>query len=160
MAPLTILVASHTDSIYTLSFDPTPSTGSPTLELLARTPVGYHPSWIASHPSNKSIIYTGLKQADGEVVAIKYGMGGTVKEGEVVARAKSGGAGPCTLLVTEDELIIGNVSSIQHVQVVKIYPFSHSRRHPVYLGHNRNPSDINIHSLHPFTEPMDTIDAI
>ncbi|KAG1751926.1 Lactonase, 7-bladed beta-propeller-domain-containing protein [Suillus occidentalis] len=111
MAPLTILVASHTDSIYTLSFDPTSSTGSPTLELLARTPVGYHPSWIISHPSNKSIIYTGLKQADGEVVAIKYGMGGTVKGGEVVARAKSGGAGPCTLLVTEDELIIGNYTS-------------------------------------------------
>jgi hypothetical protein len=110
MAPLTILVASYTDSIYTLSFDPTPLTGSPTLKLLARTPVGHHPSWIGSHPSNKSLIYTGLEQADGEVVAIKYGMGGTVEGGEVVARAKSGGADPCTLLVTEDELIIGNVS--------------------------------------------------
>ncbi|KAG1734509.1 Lactonase, 7-bladed beta-propeller-domain-containing protein [Suillus lakei] len=111
MAPLTILVASYTDSIYTLSFDPTPSAGSPTLNLLARTPVGYHPSWIASHPSNKSLIYTGLEQADGEVVAIKYGKGGTIEGGDVVARAKSGGADPCTLLVTEDELIIGNYSS-------------------------------------------------
>jgi hypothetical protein len=37
-------------------------------------------------------------------------MGGTIEGGEVVARAKSGGADPCTLLVTEDELIIGNVS--------------------------------------------------
>jgi 6-phosphogluconolactonase (cycloisomerase 2 family) len=111
MAPLTILVASCTDSIYTLSFDPIPLTGSPTLKLLARTPVGYHPSWIASHPSDKSLIYTGLKQADGEIVAIKYGRSGTVEEGDVVARAKSGGADPCTLLVTEDELIIGNYSS-------------------------------------------------
>ncbi|KAG2354026.1 putative isomerase YbhE [Suillus spraguei] len=111
MAPLTILVASYTDSIYTLSFDPTPLTGSPTLKLVARTPVGYHPSWIASHPSDKSLIYTGLEQADGEVVAIKYGRDGTIEGGDVVARAKSGGADPCTLLVTDDELIIGNYSS-------------------------------------------------
>ncbi|KAG2753043.1 hypothetical protein P692DRAFT_201862569 [Suillus brevipes Sb2] len=53
----------------------------------------------------------GLKHADGEVVAIKYGRGGTVKGGEVVARAKSGGAGPSTLLVTEDEFIIRNYTS-------------------------------------------------
>lgn len=111
MAPLTILVASYADSIYTLSFDPVPSTGPPTLNLLARTIVGHHPSWIASHPSDKSLIYTGLEQADGEVAAIKYGRGGTVEEGEVVARAKSGGADPCHLLVAEDELIIGNYSS-------------------------------------------------
>ncbi|KAG2355917.1 hypothetical protein BDR07DRAFT_1301843 [Suillus spraguei] len=111
MAPLTILVASYTDSVYTLSFDPTPPTGSPTLNLVARTLVGHHPSWIASHPSNKSLIYTGLEQADGEVVAIKYGRGGTIAGGDVVARAKSGGADPCTLLVAEDELIVGNYSS-------------------------------------------------
>ncbi|KAG2158574.1 Lactonase, 7-bladed beta-propeller-domain-containing protein [Suillus bovinus] len=111
MSPLTILVASYTDSIYTLSFDPAPSTGSPTLNLLAQTIVGHHPSWIASHPSNKSIIYAGVEQADGEIAVIKYGKGGTVEEGEVVARASSGGADPCTLLVTEDELIIGNYSS-------------------------------------------------
>lgn len=111
MAPLTILVASYTDSIYTLSFDPAPSTGSPTLNLLTRTPVGHHPSWIMSHPSDKSLVFTALEQADGEIVAIKYGSGGIVEGGEVVARANSGGADPCTLLVTEDELIIGNYSS-------------------------------------------------
>ncbi|KAG1888880.1 Lactonase, 7-bladed beta-propeller-domain-containing protein, partial [Suillus fuscotomentosus] len=105
-----LLVTSCTDSIYTLSFDPVPSTGSPTLNLLARTIVGHHLSWIVSHPFDKSLICTGLKQADGEVAMIKYGRGGTVKEGEVVARAKSGGADPCTLLVAEDEHIIGNVS--------------------------------------------------
>ncbi|KAG1888886.1 Lactonase, 7-bladed beta-propeller-domain-containing protein [Suillus fuscotomentosus] len=104
------LCRSYTDSIHTLSFDPVPSTGSPTLNLLARTIVGHHPSWITSHPSNKFLIYTGLEQADGEVAAIKYGWSGTVEEGEVVARAKSGGADPCSLLVAEDELIIRNVS--------------------------------------------------
>jgi len=110
MAPLTILVASYTDSIYTLSFDPTPPTASPVLKLLARTPVGHRPSWIASHPSDKSLIFTALEQTDGEIVAVKYASGGPV-QGEVVARAKSGGSDPCTLLVAEDELIIGNVSS-------------------------------------------------
>jgi hypothetical protein len=59
MVPWTILVASYTDLIYTLSFDPTPLTGSPTLKLLAQTPVGYHPSWIGSHPSNNSLIIQG-----------------------------------------------------------------------------------------------------
>ncbi|KAG1731819.1 Lactonase, 7-bladed beta-propeller-domain-containing protein [Suillus paluster] len=111
MAPLTILVASYTDSIYTLSFDPAPSTGPPTLNLLAQTPVGYRPSWIVSHPSNNSLIFTGLEQVDGEIVAIKYGSGETIKGGEVVARAKSGGTDPCSLLVMEDELIIANYSS-------------------------------------------------
>jgi hypothetical protein len=112
MAPLTILVASYTDSIYTLSFDPAPPTGYPALKLIARTIVGHHPSWLASHPSDTSLIFTALEQPDGEIVAIKYGSSEavTVEGGEVVARAKSGGRDPCTLLVTEDELIIGNVS--------------------------------------------------
>jgi hypothetical protein len=110
MAPLTILVASYTDSIYTLSFDPSSPIGSPALKLLARTPVGHHPSWIASHPSNPSLVFTALEQPDGEIVAIKYGSGEEVEGGEVVARSKSGGKDPCTLLVTENELIIGNVS--------------------------------------------------
>ncbi|KAG1901037.1 Lactonase, 7-bladed beta-propeller-domain-containing protein, partial [Suillus fuscotomentosus] len=74
------------------------------------TIVGHHLSWITSHPSDKFLIYTGLEQADGEVAAIKYGWSGTVEEGEVVARAKSGGADPCSLLVAEDEFIIRNVS--------------------------------------------------
>jgi hypothetical protein len=110
MAPLTILVASYTDAIYTLSFDPSPPTASPTLKLVARTTVGQNPSWIASHPSDASLVFTALEQLDGEIVAVKYGNGGPVEAGEVVARAKSGGKDPCTLLVTEDELIIGNVS--------------------------------------------------
>jgi len=111
MAPLTILVASYSDSIYTLSFDPSSPIGSPALKLLARTPVGHHPSWIASHPSDTSLIFTALEQTNGEIVAIKYGSGEEIEGGEVVARSKSGGKDPCTLLVTENELIIGNYSS-------------------------------------------------
>jgi len=111
MAPLTIFAASYTDSVYTLSFDPSPPAESPALKFIARTPVGHHPSWIASHPSDASLVFTALEQADGEIVAIKYASGEEAQGGEVVARAKSGGKDPCTLLVTEDELIIGNYSS-------------------------------------------------
>ncbi|KAG2085483.1 hypothetical protein BD769DRAFT_1632796 [Suillus cothurnatus] len=97
MVPQTILVASYTDSIYTLSFDLTPLIGSLTLKLLAQTPIGYHPSWIGSHPSNNSLIIQGSNRQMEKS-----------SQSKVVARAKSGGADPCTLLVTEDELIIGN----------------------------------------------------
>ncbi|KAG2053301.1 hypothetical protein BDR06DRAFT_1008702 [Suillus hirtellus] len=81
MALLAIFVASYTDSIYTLSFDPVPLTGSPTLNLLAQTIIGHHPSWITSHWK-------------------------------------------------------------------------------LLLGHNCNPSDINIHPLHTLTTPMAAFDAV
>lgn len=105
MPPLRILAGSYTDAIYTLQFDPD---SSPALELLGVTRVGDRPSWVASHPSDRSLIFVVLEQVNGEIAVIKYGQG---PEGEVMARAQSGGKDPCTLLVLEDELIIGNVSS-------------------------------------------------
>ncbi|KAH7883459.1 Lactonase, 7-bladed beta-propeller-domain-containing protein [Phlebopus sp. FC_14] len=106
MTPRKIFVGSYTHSIYTLEFDPDQS--PPSLKLLAETTVGYHPSWIAFHPSDTSLIFTGLEQTDGEIALVKYAADG---QGKVVARAKSGGGDPCTLLVDEDEVIIGNYSS-------------------------------------------------
>ena len=109
MVAYKILVGSYTNSIYTLEFDSTPSDGTPTLKLLSQVDVGYHPSWIEAHPSDRSLIFTGLEQAEGQVVVVKYdkdGKGQKVDE----ATCSSGGADPCTLLVTEDELVIGNVS--------------------------------------------------
>ncbi|KAG6332936.1 hypothetical protein ID866_6152 [Astraeus odoratus] len=104
-----IYVGSYTDAIYTLEFDPSLcGTDSPALRCVGKTHVGHHPSWIASHPSDGSLVFTGLEQTKGEIAVVKYGDSG---EGEIVARAKSGGDHPCTLLVTEDELIIGNYSS-------------------------------------------------
>ena len=83
----------------------------PTLRLLSRVDVGYHPSWIEAHPFDMLLVFTGLEQADGQVVVVKHdkdGKGQKVDE----ATCSSGGADLCTLLVTEDELIIGNMSSI------------------------------------------------
>ncbi|KIK95095.1 hypothetical protein PAXRUDRAFT_827350 [Paxillus rubicundulus Ve08.2h10] len=112
MAPYKILVGSYSDSIYTLEFDPAPSggAGTPTLKLLTQVTVGHRPSWIAAHPSDGSLVFTALEQADGDIVVVKYdkdGKGRRVEE----ATCPSGGADPCTLLVSENELIIGNYSS-------------------------------------------------
>ncbi|KAG1844264.1 hypothetical protein C8R48DRAFT_780320 [Suillus tomentosus] len=137
-----------------LSFDPVPSTGSPTLNLLARTIVGHHPSWIASHPFDKSLICTGLEQADGKVAAIKYGRGGTVEEGEVVVQTLAAFLLQRTSLSLEMQ--VPKTSALP----ILMFPFLHPRLHPVLLGHNRDPPDINIRPLHTLTTPMDTFDAV
>ncbi|KAF8837788.1 3-carboxy-cis,cis-mucoante lactonizing enzyme [Paxillus ammoniavirescens] len=112
MAPHKILVGSYSDSIYTLEFGPAPSEGpgTPTLKLLTQVKVGHHPSWIAAHPYDNSLIFTALEQADGDVVVVKYDKDGKGRKVEE-ATCPSGGADPCTFLVTENELIIGNYSS-------------------------------------------------
>ncbi|KAF9222346.1 3-carboxy-cis,cis-mucoante lactonizing enzyme [Gyrodon lividus] len=112
MVPHKILVGSYSDSIYTLEFDPAPSVGpgTPTLKFLTDVKVGHHPSWIVAHPFDSSLIFTGLEQANGKIVVVKYdkeGKGQKVEE----ATCSSGGADPCTLLAMENELIIGNYSS-------------------------------------------------
>ncbi|KAN0081465.1 hypothetical protein V8E55_009089 [Tylopilus felleus] len=97
-----ILVGSYTNSIYTLEFDPALSGGgTPTLKLISQVDVGHHPSWIDAHPSDRSLIFTRLGRSDRR---------GQVDE----ATCPSGGADPCTLLVTEHELIYsgGTVASI------------------------------------------------
>lgn len=104
-----IYVGSYTDAVYTLEFHPSPAdSDSPTLSLLGKTQVGSGPSWIARHPSDKSLVFAVLEQENGEIAVIKYG---DEAEGVVVARARSGGSDPCSLLATEDELLIANYSS-------------------------------------------------
>jgi len=104
------LVGSYTDSIYTLEFDPAPS-GTPSLRYLSKVNVGNNPSWIEAHPSDRSLVFACLEQApEGHIVVVKYdkdGNGHKVEE----ATCSSGGADPCTLSVTESELVIGNYSS-------------------------------------------------
>ncbi|KAK7012260.1 3-carboxy-cis,cis-mucoante lactonizing enzyme [Favolaschia claudopus] len=97
-----ILVASYTHSVQALSFD-----GS-TLTALAPVEVGFHPSWIEFHPSDPSLVFAGLEQTEGKVVAIKYDEHGN---GTVVAETTSGGADPCSLTVTENRLFVANYSS-------------------------------------------------
>lgn len=98
-----ILVASYTNEIYTLDFD----SESSSLKLVASSTVGFHPSWLAQHPNDRSLIFAGIEQAAGKVVAVKFTEDG---KGEVVGEASSAGEDPCHVLVTSDEVIIANVS--------------------------------------------------
>lgn len=100
-----ILAGSYTNEIYTLDFDPSSSS----LASVTATTVGYHPSWIAYHPDDHSLIFAALEGHEGKVVAVKFGANG---EYMGLGQSSSGGADPCSVLVTADELIIGNVSCL------------------------------------------------
>lgn len=98
-----ILVASYTNDIVTLLFDP----AAKTLSVEASLAVGYRPSWVTPYPGDNSLIFTGLEQSDGKVVAIKFDYEN--KKAEVVKEVQSAGADPCSLLATEDQLFVANV---------------------------------------------------
>ncbi|PCH35647.1 3-carboxy-cis,cis-mucoante lactonizing enzyme [Wolfiporia cocos MD-104 SS10] len=99
-----ILVGSYTNEIYTVVFDSDAST----LVLESTSTVGYHPSWITPHPTDRSIVFAGLEQTEGKVVTIKYDELG---HGTLIGEVPSGGADPCTLLAAGTELLVGNYSS-------------------------------------------------
>ncbi|KDQ28439.1 hypothetical protein PLEOSDRAFT_167761 [Pleurotus ostreatus PC15] len=99
-----LLVSSYTDAIYTISFNA--EAGS--VDLVSTTRVGHHPSWVTSHPDDASLVFTGLEQSEGVVLAVKFDDKG---EGKVVGRVSSGGADPCSLLATKDELLVANYST-------------------------------------------------
>lgn len=101
-----ILVSSNTDFVYTLCFSP--ATGS--LDLEYQTYTGHHPSWIAPHPGDKSLIFTGLEQQEGKIVVLRFDNG----KGIVEKMMTSGGSEPCSLFATESELFVANVC-ISHV---------------------------------------------
>ncbi|KAF8422790.1 putative isomerase YbhE [Boletus edulis BED1] len=109
MATYKILVGSYTDSIYTLTFAPSPSSGTPTLTLLSQVHVGPNPSWIEAHPSDRSLVFAGLEQTDGQIVVLKYDKDGKGHKVDA-ATCPSGGADPCSLLLTENEVIVANYS--------------------------------------------------
>ncbi|KAF8216415.1 Lactonase, 7-bladed beta-propeller-domain-containing protein [Mycena galopus ATCC 62051] len=102
-----ILVASYTNSIQSLDFDASAST----LTTHSTVEVGFHPSWIApqaGQSDGSTLVFAGLEQAEGKVVAVKYDTSG---QGIVVAEASSGGADPCSLVATENRLFVANYSS-------------------------------------------------
>lgn len=108
-----ILVGTYSDAIYTLTFDPSKPEDS-ALSLSSTLKVGHHPSWIERHPSDPAIVFTGLEQADGRLLALKYDLSNG--EGNVVAESPSGGQDPCTIVATKSHVLIGNVriTSIVH----------------------------------------------
>jgi 6-phosphogluconolactonase (cycloisomerase 2 family) len=98
-----IYVGSYSSEIYALEFNPQAAS----LTLLSTITVGHHPSWITSHPSDPTFIFTALEQSDGKIIALKYDKKG---QGKIVTTVPSGGADPCVLFAKDDELLIGNVS--------------------------------------------------
>jgi 6-phosphogluconolactonase (cycloisomerase 2 family) len=100
-----ILVASYTDEVYTLQFDPQSSS----LRLISTVKVGQNPSWITPHPDDRSLIFTALEQPQGKIVLLKYSTDGI---GQVIAEVSSGGSSPCAMHATTDELFIANVRSL------------------------------------------------
>ena len=97
-----ILVASYTNEIYTLAFDPE----APSLTLTSTLTVGFHPSWITPHPTDKTIVFTALEQDDGKLVALKCDEEGRLA---VISEGPSGGKDPCSLVALGDELLVANV---------------------------------------------------
>ena len=99
-----IYVGSYTNEIYTLSFDP----GAQSLTLVSSITVGHHPSWITPDTTDSSVIYAGLEEADGKIVAVKFDADG---KGIVIGKQSSLGKDPCSLVASGSTLFIGNVST-------------------------------------------------
>lgn len=97
-----ILVASYTNSIHSLSFDSSLRTlnASPSKE------VGFHPSWVTSHPDDHSLVFACLEQQEGKIIVLRYDDEGN---GSVLSEVPSAGGYPCSLLATKDELFVANV---------------------------------------------------
>ncbi|KAG6915847.1 hypothetical protein DXG01_009606 [Tephrocybe rancida] len=121
-----IFTASYTNEVSTLAFDP--EAGS--INVLSTVIVGHHPSWITFYPGDHSLVFTGLEQTDGKAVALKFDEEG---KGTIVAKVPSGGADPCTLLATKDNLYIGNYST-GTVSTLPISP-----KAPYFLAPTPNP---------------------
>ncbi|KAJ3932612.1 MAG: Lactonase, 7-bladed beta-propeller-domain-containing protein [Lentinula lateritia] len=98
----TIIGSSYTSDVYTFYFE------GDSLALISSVEVGFHPSWIAFHPEDRSLIFAGLEQDEGKIIAIKYD---AELKGAVVAESSSGGKDPCSVVVVKDELLIANYSS-------------------------------------------------
>ncbi|PPQ76349.1 hypothetical protein CVT24_008118 [Panaeolus cyanescens] len=100
-----ILVASYTNDIVTLTFDPE----SRSLSVTSSLEVGFHPSWITSNAEHHpGLVWTGLEQPEGKVLALKYDEAGKL---EKLGEADSAGHSPCSLLALKDEIIVANYMS-------------------------------------------------
>jgi len=98
-----IYVGTYTNDVYTLSFDP----DTQSLTKISSLTVGHHPSWLTPDPTDPSVIYTALEQADGIALAIKYDAEG---KGTVIATQSSLGADPASLVASGSTLFVGNYS--------------------------------------------------
>ncbi|THH29036.1 hypothetical protein EUX98_g5153 [Antrodiella citrinella] len=105
-----IYVGTYTSDVYTLSFNP----DTQSLTLVSSLTVGHHPSWLTPDPTNPTVIYTALEQANGTVVAIKYDADG---KGTIVGTQSTLGADPCNFVASGNTLFVGNYSGENLVSI-------------------------------------------
>ena len=98
----TIFVGAYDDHITTLKFDPTAGT----LEVTGKTPAGSNPSWLTTHPINKTLVFASNETDEGKILMFEN-LDGELK---LLQSAWSGGAGTAHFLVLENEIVTGNVS--------------------------------------------------
>lgn len=111
----TIIGSSYTSDVYTFYFE------GDSLALISSVEVGFHPSWIAFHPEDRSLIFAGLEQDEGKIIAIKYD---AELKGAVVAESSSGGKDPCSVVVVKDELLIANVGSLSSTRTFYLVSYN------------------------------------
>ncbi|TCD61625.1 hypothetical protein EIP91_008149 [Steccherinum ochraceum] len=99
-----IYVGTWANDIHTLAFDPE----TKSLTRISSLTVGPNPGWLTRDPTDPSIIYTGLEQADGKIVAVKFDPNG---KGTVIGEQSSLGKDPCTLVASGNTLFVVNYSS-------------------------------------------------
>jgi 6-phosphogluconolactonase (cycloisomerase 2 family) len=98
-----ILVASYTPNITTLEFDDV----AHTLKPIALSAAGTNPSWIAAHPTERTLVLATNEVTDGKVHLFRLQQDGKLKLLETVGSA---GEDPAHLAVLEGEVVVGNVS--------------------------------------------------
>lgn len=108
MLSLKILVGSYTSVITTLLF----STSPPSLRIYSTSPAGSNPSWIASHPSNRSLLFATQENTPGRILSFFVQPDGSAAR---LSSASSGGNGPAYLGFSDDgsEIYLPNVCGDQ-----------------------------------------------
>ena len=114
-----ILVASYTSDIITLSWDTTAS--PPSLSVVCTLEVGHNPCWITPHTTDRSLVFTVNEQTDGKVKALRYDL--NTGKGSVVGETSSGGADPCHIVMSGNELMVANVSRLVIEQPTNLKAF-------------------------------------
>ncbi|KAG9125652.1 hypothetical protein FRC07_006740 [Ceratobasidium sp. 392] len=138
-----ILVASYTPNITTLEFD----SSKKTLKDIAQSPAGTNPSWIAAHPSDKTLILATNEVTDGKVHLFKLKEDGGLK---LLESMGSAGEDPAHLAVLEDEVVVGNYSSgtVLAISFSKSAPHFLSSKTPIQFS-GSGPNSARQSSSHP-----------
>ncbi|CAE6432408.1 unnamed protein product [Rhizoctonia solani] len=90
-----LLISGYATTIATLLFNP----ASSSLSTIATTSAGYNPSWIAIHPTNRSVVYATQEMTPGSMISFVVQQSGQLTR---VAQASTGGGSPAHAIVTSD----------------------------------------------------------